>query len=434
MLLAACNNTVERNADRLMSDLYEQGGFTGAVVIAKEGKVVYGRGFGMADDTRPFAPDTAAESGSLAKPVTATAILLLASEGKVDLDAPARSYVAEFPYPDVTVRHLLSHSAGLPNYDVFEDLIADGAPTDNLSLLKATALRRPQPAFAPGTAFDYCNLCYDALASIIERVSGRRYAEFIAERLFTPAGMTDTFVRPARLADWPGPRALGRKIRGDRVQPNDVFDNEGFYGGGNVNFSARDLARWMTLWASGSGAIPESVRKAAVEPAKIGDALSPLTLGSWYCAKGAAACYYTGHHQGFHALAYWNAETRVAVSFIASNTLTSPLEPALARALVAAAEARKAERLVFDATREASEATIARIAGDYAGAGIEPFSIVDDQGRAFLEIAGQPRQQLFPIGYDGLYAPGADVYFFVDPATNGITWSTIFLETSARRK
>ncbi len=99
LLIAGCAASAERRADALMTDLYEQGGFTGAVVIKRDGRTVYERGFGMADETLPFTPETAAESGSLAKPVTATAIHLLAQERRLELDQPVQRYLAEFPIP-----------------------------------------------------------------------------------------------------------------------------------------------------------------------------------------------------------------------------------------------------------------------------------------------------------------------------------------------
>ncbi|MBI1391952.1 MAG: serine hydrolase [Alphaproteobacteria bacterium] len=434
LLLAACGNPVAKNADALMDDLDTQGVFTGAVVIAKKGEIVYERGFGMADASRRFSPDTNAEAGSLAKTVTATAVLLLESEGDIDLDAAANTYVAEFPYPEVTVRHLLSHSAGLPDYDAFEDLIESAAPTDNISLLKAAGERQPATAFAPGSEFDYCNLCYDALAAIVEHVSGQSFIDFIAARFFLPAGMTDTYIRPAKFVDWPGPRALGYKLRGDKIELNDVFDNEGFYGGANINFTSRDLARWMMLWAENHAAIPPSVRKAAVQPAIINDAASGISLGSWYFGGDGAHCYYTGHNQGFHAFAYWDSREEIAIAFISNNTMIAPIQPALARSLIAIAEGCKPQRLVVDTQDEAGEADIAAVAGAYKADAGRSFSILNESGRAFLVFSEAPRLLLYPVGFHILYAPGADIYLLFDPSNEAVVVSSVFDEWQAYRR
>lgn len=433
LLLPACSDPVAREADALMTDLYRQGGFTGAVVIMRDGEIVYERGFGMADETRPFTPETASESGSFAKTLTAASIHLLAAEGRIDLDDPVQRVLGEFPYPAVTIRHLLSHSGGLPYHDIFEDLIAGGAPTDNLSLIKALAQRQPEPLFPAGAKFEYCNLCYDVLGAVIARVGGQTYEDFIAERFFAPAGMTDSYVRPALFKDWPEPRALGYKARPSGTTSFDVFDNEGFHGSCNINFSARDIARWGSLWATGAAAI-EPLRSISVESPVIGDKASGLTLGNWYCDGARDACYFTGHHQGFHTFGFWNAKTRAAIGFISNNTLTAPLQPALARALVAAAGGERPEKLTFDAALEESAADLSAIAGDYRTDATGDFSIGLDGGGAFLEMATAPRTQLFPVGFNGLYAPGVDAYLFHDVKTGALTWSTSFFEEIATRR
>lgn len=433
LLAVSCASPVARQADALMSDLYAQGGFAGAVVIMRDGKTLYERGFGMADEARPFTPATASESGSFAKTVTAAAIHLLAEEGRINLDDPVQAYLAEFPFPAITIRHLLSHSGGLPDYGIFEDLIAGGAPTDNFSLIKAMAARQPEPLFPAGEEFEYCNLCYDVLGAVIARVSGGTYEDFIARRFFAPAGMTDTYVRPALLKDWPGPRALGFKIRPSGTALFDVIDNEGFHGSCNINFSARDIARWASLWATGAAVI-EPLRNVAVENAAIGDKASWLTLGNWYCSASRKECYFSGHHQGFHSFGYWNATTRVAIGFISNNTLTAPLQPALARALVAVARGERPKALAFDAALEESEADLAAVAGDYRTRSAGDFSIKLDGGGAFLHLQGAPRMQIFPIGFNGAYVPGADAYLFHDPKSGALRWASPFLEENAERR
>jgi hypothetical protein len=316
---------------------------------------------------------------------------------------------------------------------MFEDLWASGAPTDTLSILKAMAERQPAPRFPAGERFEYCNLCFDTLGAVIARVTGGTYEDFIAERFFAPAGMADTYVRPAHFEDWPGPRARGYRIRPAGTTPFDIFDNEGVHGGCNINFSARDIARWASMWALEAPAI-EPVRRIAVENAVIGDKASPMTIGNWYCAPSRKECYYSGHHQAFHAFAYWNAETRVAIGFISNNTLTPPLQPALARALVTVARGKRPEKLVFDAALEDMEADLPAMAGDYRTNVTGAFSITVDDGDGFLTIEDAPRMQLFPIGFSGFYAPGVDGYLFHDAKTGALTWSTTFFEEVAQRR
>ncbi len=104
-----------------LDQLVVQEKFSGAVVVRGTEGVRFSRGYGWADpfERRQFTPETPADSGSLAKPVTSAAVLLLASEGKIELDAPVNRYLPEYPDATATVRHLLSHSAGLELKDFF---------------------------------------------------------------------------------------------------------------------------------------------------------------------------------------------------------------------------------------------------------------------------------------------------------------------------
>src|SRR5581483_3887310 len=197
--------------DALLSHLHEQHAFSGAVVLARAGTTVYARGFGLAnvEAGTPFTPGTATDGASLTKPVTAAAVLSLVSEGRIDLDAPVQRYIAEYPHDGTTVRHLLTHGAALPDYGAFQEILDGGAPVGTLDFLRELARRRFAPRFAPGSAFEYCNLCYDVLALVVERVSNEPYERFVRSHLFAKAGMTSSFLRPARFADWRGVRTRG---------------------------------------------------------------------------------------------------------------------------------------------------------------------------------------------------------------------------------
>src|SRR5687767_8873068 len=124
-----------------LNQLAREGQFSGAVVVRGPEGVRFARGYGAADPFtgRAFTPDTPVDSGSIAKPVTAAAVLLLAREGKVDLDAPVRRYLPEYPHAGTIVRHLLAHSAALP----FEDSPEALAGKTNAALLAEARSRAP---------------------------------------------------------------------------------------------------------------------------------------------------------------------------------------------------------------------------------------------------------------------------------------------------
>ena len=296
--------TIPARLNRLLSDLHEAGRFDGAVVVSDARGVVFERGYGWADAGRkvPFTPDTATDGASLAKTFTAALVLTLREDGRLDLDAPVQRWLPELPYPDVTLRHLLSHASGIPvhDYDFFDRDLPPGTVRTTESLLRVLAARRPPLAAPPGTAFEYSSFGYDLAALATARSGGKPWFDLLAERFLQPLGMTSVFARPGRLADFPGVRTRGYRRNGDHLVLNEVFDNEAFHGGSNLYLSVRDLDRWSASFLRAPKLTPAALA-ADREPATIGAAPSGLTLGSWYRSADGRAHWYSGHLQGFHS-------------------------------------------------------------------------------------------------------------------------------------
>jgi CubicO group peptidase (beta-lactamase class C family) len=381
----------------VLSRLAKEGRFSGAVVIRDQKGVRFARGYGMADPFvgRAFTPDTPVDSGSLAKPVTAAAVLQLVHDGKLDLDAPVRRYLAEFPYEPVTVSHLLAHSAGLP-----EESIESITGKTNRDFIVEMGARKLDPAFPAGSAFTYCNLCYSTLALLIERVGGQSYLDFVHRRVGLPSSVT---LRPARLPDWKG-RAIGYR-RGSDGKPEraDSYENELFYGTANFSLSAADLAKWGSEWWDSQLA---SIRAVATTTATIAGKPSGLSWGNWYCAPSGRRCHYLGHHEGFHHMLYWNGDRRISVSMVSNNSMAPSMHQPLQRALVAFAEGRKPAALEPElALREAEAATYRTAA--------EELELRAEGRRRWLVRRGLA-YPAYPVGGGVRYVPGLDLYFSAD--------------------
>ena len=311
--------------------LAREGKFSGAVVVRDADGVRFARGYGLADPFagRRFTPDTPVDSGSLAKPATAAAVLALAQDKKLKLDEPVRRYLPYYPDERTTVRNLLAHSAGLVGPQDEKSIVGK-----NNAQLVAGLAGRPL-LFPPGSAFAYCNYCYVALADLIERVSGRPYIDFVRERAGVPAGVT---LRPASLANWAG-RAIGYGRTPDGAfMRADSYEDERFYGSANLSISASQLAQW--------GAQSWNPRLAelwldATRPALIDGKALGLSQGNWYCADDRRRCHYLGHHEGFHHMLYWDRDRRLSIAMVTNNSLAPALQQRLQRALVAFAEGRK---------------------------------------------------------------------------------------------
>jgi CubicO group peptidase (beta-lactamase class C family) len=179
--------------DTFFNKLVSLKAFNGSVIVAKEGEVIYQKAFGIADKERglPVTDSTAFQLASVSKVITATAVMMLVERGLVKLDDTFASYFPEFPYEKVTVKHLLSHRSGLPNYLYFlNDLVS--AKTNvltNKEVLRLMAERKPKPYLRPNRAFNYCNTNYAMLALLIEKVSNKSYSNFLNDEIFKPLGM-----------------------------------------------------------------------------------------------------------------------------------------------------------------------------------------------------------------------------------------------------
>ena len=309
--------------DAVLEQLAADDKFSGAVVFQGAEGVRFAQGYGWADpfSKRPFAPETPVDSASLAKPVTAAAVLVLAKERRIELDQRVRHYLPDYPHAATTVRHLLAHSAGLPSEEDLEPL----ADKTNEMIMKEVADRHLPPMFTPGTGFTYCNFCYTTLALLIERCSGASYLSVVQERVALPAGVT---IRPLRLADWPD-RAVGyRRTPDRRAERADSYESEAFYGTANLSISALQLAQWGAQWWKLKLA---PIRADAVVPARIGGNASGLTWGNWYCSSKSQQCHYLGHHEGFHHMLYWDADRRLSVAMVSIHSFPTRRSSDLSR-------------------------------------------------------------------------------------------------------
>jgi CubicO group peptidase (beta-lactamase class C family) len=180
--------------DRLVEARLKRDNVPGtSIAVVRNGKVIKARGYGFADveNKVPASEHTVYQWASITKQFTAGAILLLAHDGKLDLDARVSRYYTNAPesWSNVTVRHLVHHTAGMKSYtgirDFFKTIRKDYTHEELIDLVRKMPLE-----FDPGERWSYNNTAYYVLGLIIENVSGKTYNEFLTERIFKPAGMT----------------------------------------------------------------------------------------------------------------------------------------------------------------------------------------------------------------------------------------------------
>ncbi|MEQ8279534.1 MAG: serine hydrolase domain-containing protein [Deltaproteobacteria bacterium] len=219
-------------------------GFNGTVLVAKNGKVLMERGYGLANRTTGVknGADTLYDVGSVTKQFTAAALLKLQEQGKLSLDDPISKYF-EVPAArrDITLRQLLQHRSGL-GYPS-ESALANTNPDDPKSFLEAFLAKAPTIG-KPGERYEYSNLGYNVLANVVEQASGRSYEDYVKRNLFGPAKMTSSGFNEPGSVD-PQRAATGYENRNEEALPAGELPNSwGYKGATGVVTSARDMLRW----------------------------------------------------------------------------------------------------------------------------------------------------------------------------------------------
>lgn len=245
--------------DSILSGLNQEEAFSGNVLIYEKGKIIYSKSFGHANAEQriPLTDNTIFLIGSVAKTFTAAAILKLREQGKVSLDDPLTKYLPELSYKTITLRQLLSHTSGLPEYQS-EEIIKEiaGKGVNNAELIKVFARLNPKLEFEPGTKWEYSNTNYIALALVVEKASGKSFPQFIRDNIFIPAGMTRSFIAINNV-----PESLRKEVAAGyrftnplAIAPVDVntlagaqrayATKQNLYGAGNVYSTTGDLLKF----------------------------------------------------------------------------------------------------------------------------------------------------------------------------------------------
>jgi CubicO group peptidase (beta-lactamase class C family) len=215
-------------------------GFSGALLVAKDGEIVLNKGYGMAIRSQniPNTSETVFSTGSITKQFTAAGIMILEMQGKLSTDDPITKFFAKVPEEKkaITIHHLLTHTSGVINYTGMDYEKAERDET-------ARKILDAQLLFKPGERFEYSNAGFSLLAAIIEKVSGKGYEEFLHEHLFEPAGMKFTGYRLPKwekkvVAHW----YVGEKDNGIPLDKPYPYWN--LLGNGGILSTTEDMYKW----------------------------------------------------------------------------------------------------------------------------------------------------------------------------------------------
>lgn len=287
--------------------------FSGGVLVVERGKTVFERAYGNASLAPRAAMRTSTRFAyaSISKLFTATAILQLGGRGKLDLDVPAARYLPGFPYPGITVRHLLTHSSGL---SAFSQIFAPAHAAEparafaNADLIAALVANPVPLRYPPGSQSNYDNINFTVLALIVERVSGETYSAYVARHILAPAGMREThFVPLSETLLKPGPvsgtaapylfptRYADQPLLGTAIPyVRSYFSNYRLTGFGDYVGTMRDLARFAAAY---DRLIGPAMRAEAFKVSSMADGSPhPNRIGlSWYIGGDAARGSFAFH-------------------------------------------------------------------------------------------------------------------------------------------
>jgi CubicO group peptidase (beta-lactamase class C family) len=312
--------------DSVMSTYARPDGPGASVIVIRDGRVAAVKGYGLAELERrvPVTEETNFRLASLSKQFTATAIMLLVIDGKLRYDDSLATLLPEVPAyaRGVTVRQLLNHTSGLPDY---EDFVPDSQTAqvhdhDIPRLIAGVST----PKFAAGTRYDYSNTGYVLLALVVERVSGTRFAGFLHERIFAPLGMTGTVALEEGRSSVPH-RAYGYTIDSTGVRPTDQSNTSATLGDGGIYSSVADLTKWDHALERHSLVSAEAQRVAWTPPALSSGQRTEYGFG-WFIDedRGARRLKHHGESRGFTNAILRYPERRLTVIVLTNRTGGAP--------------------------------------------------------------------------------------------------------------
>ena len=250
VLVLACTSThAQSKTDQinaLVTMFHEYNQFTGSILVTENGKVIYRKGFGLAnrETNTPNEPATRHRLASVTKQFTSMAIMQLVAEGKLRLDVPITTYLPAYPAAtgkQITIHHLLTHTSGIPNYTSFENyrevMVKSMTPAEIVKLFSSEPLE-----FIPGEKYAYSNSGYVLLGYIIETVTGKSYAEVVQQNIFVPLRMINSGYERAE-DDAPN-KAIGYNQTGPMFEPAPFIDMSIPFAAGALFSSVEDMNLW----------------------------------------------------------------------------------------------------------------------------------------------------------------------------------------------
>ena len=312
--------------DSLLTTLYNSGRFNGAVLYAEKGEILFQKSLGISDirTNNPLTTESSFNLASISKQFVAICIMMLEEKDKLRIDDNVKKYIPELPYENVSIRHLLTHTSGIPDYEAL--FIQNRSPIDTLDnekMIRLFAKLKPAKDFEPGTKWSYSNTGYVLLAAIIERISNQTLKVFVDQNIIKRLGLQHTYVHNILNSNIPTHHVFGFSERDGRNVMNDLFYIDGVTGDGNFYASIEDLLKWeQSLYTE--KLISKSTMVKVLSPVKLNDGTTyPYGFG-WFIDKENEQYSHTGSWVGFKNLIIRDTKNKRTLIVLSSgdNELT----------------------------------------------------------------------------------------------------------------
>jgi CubicO group peptidase (beta-lactamase class C family) len=380
--------------DRILAPVYPRDRPGAAVIVVKNGQVVYRKAFGLAnlELKTPMRPEMVFRLCSVTKQFTAAAIIMLVEAGKLNLSDDITKFFPDYPTDGkkITVENLLTHTSGIPDYinKIWPARIGEPfTPNELIELFKHEHLE-----FEPGTKEGYSNANYILLGAIIEQLSGQNYGTFINERIFKPLGMTrSVYERNQELL--PG-RVSGYLQKEGRYINAAFYQTSQLYAAGALDSTVDDLARWDAAIGS-DRLLKHSSWVRIFTPFKLAKGQTSAYGFGWAISEfqGHPVASHAGGVPGFRAYVMRLAQDHVYVALL-SNDETTETQPELIVHRLAGIAIGKP--VIEPKVIRIAATALEQFVGEYQD-GDEKLTIRRDGDRLFARSSPDPEVELFPV-------------------------------------
>ncbi len=323
-LFAQFNKNHLKTIDSTLTVLHQKAMFNGVVVLAEKGKIVFQKELGLesTESNKPLTLQSSFNLASVSKQFMAMMIMQLKEQNKLQYDDKVQQYLQKFPYPNITIRHLLTHTSGLEEYETLALKYNNTLDTlDNQKMLELLAAHQPALHFLPGEKWEYSNTGYVLLGSIISQVAAMPIEVFFKQSIANPLQLNNTYIHylKMRVVDSASKkRVLGFTRANGKNEHNDLIRLDGVIGDGNIYSSAADLLKWdQALYTN--KLVAATTMKEAFTPVKLNNGTTFNYGFGWGISNDGKTVSHTGSWVGFRNLIERQIDTNQTIILLTSG-------------------------------------------------------------------------------------------------------------------